>query len=522
MVFARRSGRLDLPAPAVPGTRKAVRGPVGKQVSYAVICQSPPFAATRTPMPTTTSTDMEVDAVLADAAAPRDASATPGAQPELSVTHSVQVATATTVVASTSDATEQAGGVGVAIPDGTDQVSLRRRGMVGSTTPNTTTHTVVGQATALDNTEQGGVANNAIPDSPDKRVNHSDVEEAKSETDEPPNPCEGFVDLDVFDSDNFMEGLRKERLFGPTPEDDVNVVATADLSDCESDADNEDVMADSAVALDGVDALEDVEMNEEDLNTGMFDLTDDDLRSIAESGWVVYDKEHSVDAATDYYDGQCGPTRSAVAYADSPLGMFFYFLPKELWIRIAEETDRYRRQNISAMAYSRREKLLARQAKDPRMGVPNLEGIEADLNKFKPIQAHEIVHAVALLFGRAVAPIRDGLTHHWCTDKYGAIPRGAFSRFMKRGRFEAIMKFLHFNDNEGDGVHVDKAWKIRPVLQAVEKTFRRGYRLGKVISFDEGMIPNRSKFNPMGIFMPDKPSKYDTKFYMTCCPDTAY
>ncbi|GMF56225.1 unnamed protein product [Phytophthora fragariaefolia] len=292
--------------------------------------QSPPFAATRTPRPTTTSTDTEVDAVLADAAAPRDALATPGAQPELSVTHSVQVATAMSVVASTSDATEQAGGVGVAIPDGTDQVSLRRRtvsggveqpevarrcasagagrgdraaaaievateqgGMEGSTTPNTTAHTVVGQVTALDNTEQGGVANNAIPDSADKRANQLDVEEAKSETDEPPNPCEGFVDLDVFDRDNFMEGLRKERPLGPTPEDDVNVVATADLSDCESDADNEDVMADNAVALDGVDELEEVEMNEEDLNTGMFDLTDDDLRSIAESGWVVYDEEHS-------------------------------------------------------------------------------------------------------------------------------------------------------------------------------------------------------------------------------------
>ncbi|POM74928.1 Hypothetical protein PHPALM_8034 [Phytophthora palmivora] len=35
-------------------------------------------------------------------------------------------------------------------------------------------------------------------------------------------------------------------------------------------------------------------------------------------------------------------------------------------------------------------------------------------------------------------------------------------------------------------------------------------------------MPNRSKFNPMRIFMPDKPSKYGTKFYMTCCAKTAY
>ncbi|KAJ8562059.1 hypothetical protein ON010_g7619 [Phytophthora cinnamomi] len=274
-----------------------------------------------------------------------------------------------------------------------------------------------------------------------------------------------------------MEGLRKERLFGPTAEDDVNVVATADLSDCESDADDEDVMADNVVAPDGVDDEEDVERNEDDLDTGMFDLTDDDLRIIAESGWVAYDEDKS---------------------------------------------DRYRRQNVSAMAKSRREKLLARHAKDPRVSVPNLEDIEADLNTFKPIQAHEIVHVVALRFARAVVPIRDGQTHHWCTDEDGVIPRGTFSPFMKRGRFEDIMKLLYFNNNEGDGAHADKAWKIRPVLQTVERTFRRGYRLVRVISFDEGMMPNRSKFNPMRIFMPDKPSKYGTKFYMTCCPDTAY
>ncbi|KAE9017160.1 hypothetical protein PR001_g14470 [Phytophthora rubi] len=89
---------------------------------------------------------------------------------------------------------------------------------------------------------------------------------------------------------------------------------------------------------------------------------------------------------------------------------------------------------------------------------------------------------------------------------------------MKRDRFEEILKFLHFNNNEAGGAHADKAWKIRPILQAVEKTFRRGYRLGKVISFDEGMMPNRSKFNSMRIFMPDKPSKYGTKFYTFAGP----
>ncbi|KAJ8524088.1 hypothetical protein ON010_g17030 [Phytophthora cinnamomi] len=162
----------------------------------------------------------------------------------------------------------------------------------------------------------------------------------------------------------------------------------------------------------------------------------------------------------------------------------------------------YRQQSICAVAASRRQKLLARRAKDPR--------------------PHEILHVVALLFEMAVAPIRAGLAKHWSTEEEGAIPRGTFSRFMKRARFEAIMKFQHFNNNEEGSAQTDKAWKVRPILQVVKKTFRRGYRLGKVISFDEGMMPNRTKYNPMRVFMPDKPSKYGIKFFMTCCAETAY
>ncbi|POM67707.1 Hypothetical protein PHPALM_16241, partial [Phytophthora palmivora] len=148
--------------------------------------------------------------------------------------------------------------------------------------------------------------------------------------------------------------------------------------------------------------------------------------------------------------------------------------------------------------------------------------IESSLRKFKAIKPHEIVHVMGLLFARVVAPMRDGLAGHWRQSEDGAIPRGTFSRYMKRERFETIMEFLHFNDSTSPAVKVDRAWKIRPILQTVEKTFRRGYRLGRVVSLDEGMIPNRSKLNPVRVFMPNKPSKYGTKFYMTCCADTAY
>lgn len=174
------------------------------------------------------------------------------------------------------------------------------------------------------------------------------------------------------------------------------------------------------------------------------------------------------------------------------------------------------------MAQERREKLLRLQTTDPWKAVPSLAYIEQELRRFKSIQPHELVHLIGLLVACSIAPVHDGLAKHWALVEDGAVPRGTFSRYMKRSRFETVTRFLHFNDNEDTRAASDKAWKIRPLLQTVEKTFWRGYRLGKCISFDEGMIPNRSRFNPMKVYMKDKPSKWGTKFYVTCCAETAY
>ncbi|ETL50331.1 hypothetical protein L916_00411 [Phytophthora nicotianae] len=73
-------------------------------------------------------------------------------------------------------------------------------------------------------------------------------------------------------------------------------------------------------------------MDDADAVDYKLDMTDDELRDIAESGWTIYDEEHCGDlqlnATTDYCSGHWGPTRSAVAYAESPLAMFFLFSPQ--------------------------------------------------------------------------------------------------------------------------------------------------------------------------------------------------
>ncbi|POM74296.1 Hypothetical protein PHPALM_8769 [Phytophthora palmivora] len=147
------------------------------------------------------------------------------------------------------------------------------------------------------------------------------------------------------------------------------------------------------------------------------------------------------------------------------------FSIKNLWNRIAEATTRYGGQNVSAITNISSKQVTRSSDQGSTRECVSLSDIEEDLNKFKPIQcgevAPEIVHVFALLYARTVVLVRDGLVRFWNTDVDGL-----------------FRVFLHFNDNESDESRTKKEWKIRPVLQTVEKTFRRGYLLEKVISLD--------------------------------------
>ncbi|KAG2836540.1 hypothetical protein PC112_g5256 [Phytophthora cactorum] len=53
-----------------------------------------------------------------------------------------------------------------------------------------------------------------------------------------------------------------------------------------------------------------------------------------------------------------------------------------MWIRIAEEPNRYRIQNITSRAKLRRDEVFARHAKDPHMRTANLKEFKVGLHKY--------------------------------------------------------------------------------------------------------------------------------------------
>eukprot|EP00644_Phytophthora_capsici_P000943 jgi/Phyca11/121179/e_gw1.43.143.1 len=172
-------------------------------------------------------------------------------------------------------------------------------------------------------------------------------------------------------------------------------------SDCSSEATDIEHYDTIAAMLNGMDDdafYEDVDdedwvPREEDHDDPDF-MSGEALEEVAAS-WKVYDETHSeeiqLNGATDLYAGRHNPTESARAFGDSLLGSFYYFMPKLLWIKIAEESNRYRESKMNTVAVERQQRQRRLQVSNPSMRLQSLEEIKDELRKSKPSLPHELV-----------------------------------------------------------------------------------------------------------------------------------
>ena len=68
----------------------------------------------------------------------------------------------------------------------------------------------------------------------------------------------------------------------------------------------------------------------------------------------------------------------------------------------------------------------------------------------------------------------------------------------------------------------DNFFKVNPLIQTFNATFRSAYELGRHIAFDEATIKATGKRVPGKMFNPMKPHKWGIKLFMTCCGDSGY
>ncbi|EGZ21820.1 hypothetical protein PHYSODRAFT_299417 [Phytophthora sojae] len=165
----------------------------------------------------------------------------------------------------------------------------------------------------------------------------------------------------------------------------------------------------------------------------------DEIKEWETDGWEEVDP--SVESQTEFgniYSGKFGPTQELVDIANSPLKLFWYFLPQSLWQNIADESNKYAKQAVITRARRIRDlhKKLRRKGVMRNSPVESLREIRQRLRKMPPIQPCELHVFLGLLIARALAPIRHRLSAHWSTSSIGAIPSGTFGKWMVRNRYD--------------------------------------------------------------------------------------
>ena len=286
------------------------------------------------------------------------------------------------------------------------------------------------------------------------------------------------------------------------------------VSDEESDED--EVLEDERIADELLSRLG----GAENVASGTF--TSDKLRDLR---WTPRSSSFEADETRSYPNlaTEAGaPTEDLSELAESPLQLFFFFLPHFLWIDIAVESNRYRRQTLEARVDQVIEFQRRRWRQNDSLTVESRATIRARLKKQPDIQPQELTTMIGLLIAHVLSPQTRRFADHWVTTRDGALPAGTFHEFMSRNRFSEVVRDLHFCDNLEPRPIYDKLWKIRRVITVMQKRFMSGWTLPPVFSFDEGVLPCFSRMNTTRMYMPDKPHKWGSKMFLACDAVSAY
>lgn len=129
-----------------------------------------------------------------------------------------------------------------------------------------------------------------------------------------------------------------------------------------------------------------------------------------------------------------------------------------------------------------------------------------------PVDKAEIYRFLALIgwMGLVKLPaIRD----YWRSDNLYSVPLA--KTIMPRNKFELILKFIHFSDNEDLENGQDRLYKLRNVMNKFIYNYQQVYTPGQKVCIDESLIPWRGRLI-FKQYIPNKRHKYGIKVFKLC------
>jgi hypothetical protein len=108
----------------------------------------------------------------------------------------------------------------------------------------------------------------------------------------------------------------------------------------------------------------------------------------------------------------------------------------------------------------------------------------------------------------------------WYWSKRAVLETSIYSKTMPFRRFFLISRFLHFSDNESV-IRDDRIYKIRPVVEYLNRKFLSLYIPSENISLDESIMKFRGRLAYVQ-FNPSKRARFGIKYYKLCESSSGY
>ncbi|XP_065681354.1 piggyBac transposable element-derived protein 4-like [Hydra vulgaris] len=136
------------------------------------------------------------------------------------------------------------------------------------------------------------------------------------------------------------------------------------------------------------------------------------------------------------------------------------------------------------------------------------------VGNWEPVTVLEIKKylALVLLMGIIYKP---DIHMYWSTSEFFSTP--IFSKNMSRTRFQLILKFLHFNNNNDPNYDVndenrDRLHKVRPLIELIRDRCKKVFCPGQNLSVDESLVLFKGRLH-FKQYIRTKRARFDIKLY---------
>lgn len=129
----------------------------------------------------------------------------------------------------------------------------------------------------------------------------------------------------------------------------------------------------------------------------------------------------------------------------------------------------------------------------------------------KPTDADEMAKFIATVWFMGFIH-KPTIESYWSKDRLQSSP--AFPSLMARDRFQIILKFFHFNDNDQlpTGSLERRKFMVSPILDGLNRRFQEVYVPMENISLDESLLKWLDNLS-WKIFIPAKRARFGMKLY---------